>query len=376
MISRLRKIGQYRIITVILHIVAWTVIFFIPPVFVFSGTGQQALYYQLRTINGPLTLALIFYANYLYLCPRLLEKKNLSPQRFVILNLLIYLLGVGMMDVMHQVVDSCFRPDIPPPCVKPGLTPWQMVILKTRDVMLYFFITVLAVLVHTSIKWQEAELAREKAERENADANLRILRLQVSPHFLLNTLNNIYALIDINTEKAKETVQNLSRLLSHILYSEDKLFTSLHTEVDFIKNYIELMKIRYSDKLEMSVNLDSPVDHKIQFVNLVAITLIENAFKHGVVPNCKCRVDVSLTVDPETGVITFRTLNTNHPKSPSDLSGHGLGLKQVQARLELAYPGCYTWEKGLDENGYYVSTITIKPTKDIKSYDNHVRNYR
>lgn len=365
MIYGLEKIRQYRIITVILHILAWTVIFFIPPVCLSNATGLQALYYQIRALGGPFTLALIFYANYLYLCPRLLGKENLSMQRFIILNLLIYMVGLGLMDVIRMVVDVYLRPDqlyegsnMCRP--QPHPTSLQIVIMKARDMMLYFFVTVLALLVHASIKWREAELAREKAERENADANLRILRLQVSPHFLLNTLNNIYALIDINTEKAKDTVQNLSRLLSHILYSDDKLLIRLHTEVDFIKSYIELMKIRYSDNLELHVNLDCPDNSNMQFVNLVAISLIENAFKHGVVPNCKCRVDVSLVADTENGTITFRTLNTNHPKSPSDLSGHGLGLKQVQERLELACPGCYTWTKGIDENGYYVSTITIK----------------
>ncbi|MGM9675082.1 MAG: sensor histidine kinase [Bacteroidaceae bacterium] len=367
MISRLRKIGQNSIITVFLHLIAWTVIFFIPPVFVFWSTGEQAVVYQLRMLNGPLTLALIFYINYLVLCPRLIDKR-LSMRNFIILNLMLYLLGLGMMHLWRNILDACFPiisedPHLPDGKHIHDATLWQKILLNLRDCILYFFITILAFLLLTSIKWQEAELAREKAERENANAHLRILKLQVSPHFLLNTLNNIYALIDINTEKAKDTVLNLSRMLGHMLYNEDDLYSSLHTEIELLKNYIALMRIRYDDTLEINTDIDEVVGDKIRCVNLVALTLLENAFKHGVVPNCKCRIDISIHADMDTGGTTLSIRNTNHPKSPSDLSGHGLGLKQVKERLELAYPDQYTWERGIGKDGLYFSTITITPKK-------------
>ena len=364
----LNILGRNGIFTVVFHLVVWTVIFFIPPVFIFWGTGEHALLYQLRMLNGPLTLALVFYVNYLVLCPRLLDNR-MSMKKFLLLNLLLYIMGLGLMHLWRCIIDNCFMfftgDSLPTQCKNIHcLTLWKNILFNLRDCMLYFFISVLAFLLHTSIKWQEAELAREKAERDNANAHLRILKLQVSPHFLLNTLNNIYALIDINTEKAKETVQNLSRLLGHMLYNEDDLFTSMRTEIELLRNYIALMRIRYDENLEIYTDVDDVMDDR-KCVNLVALTLLENAFKHGVVPNCKCRICITLHIDMATNTIIFSISNTNHPKSRSDLSGHGLGLKQVKERLELAYPNQYHWEKSVGKDGLYHSTITITPKKQV-----------
>ena len=355
-------LGRNRIFTVVFHLVVWTVIFFIPPVFIFWGTGEHALLYQLRMLNGPLTLALVFYVNYLVLCPRLLDNR-MSMKKFLLLNLLLYIMGLGLMHLWRCIIDNCFMfftgDSLPTQCKNIHcLTLWKKVLFNLRDCMLYFFISVLAFLLHTSIKWQEAELAREKAERDNANAHLRILKLQVSPHFLLNTLNNIYALTAINTQKAQEAIQDLSKMLRHILYDYQRSEIELRDEVEFLKNYIRLMKLRQGPSVE--VNTSFHITNEQQKVApMIFISLVENAFKHGVKPAVPCTINI--TIQANDRQIVCDIVNSNHPKTSTDRSGHGVGLELVRRRLELAYKGRYEWTHGVNDNQkMYHSTITIK----------------
>ena len=145
-------LGRNRIFTVVFHLVVWTVIFFIPPVFIFWGTGEHALLYQLRMLNGPLTLALVFYVNYLVLCPRLLDNR-MSMKKFLLLNLLLYIMGLGLMHLWRCIIDNCFMfftgDSLPTQCKNIHcLTLWKKVLFNLRDCMLYFFISVLAAYKH------------------------------------------------------------------------------------------------------------------------------------------------------------------------------------------------------------------------------------
>ena len=146
-------------------------------------------------------------------------------------------------------------------------------------------------------------------------------------------------------------------MLRHLLYDNQENEVSLNDEMQFIENYINLMKIRLSQNVEVifqrQVSLPS-----IKVAPLIFISLIENAFKHGVSPVEHSFVHISITATERD--ITCKIENSNHPKSNSDRSGHGIGLSQVKRRLELAYPNRYTWEKGTNEEGnIYTSTIHI-----------------
>lgn len=176
------------------------------------------------------------------------------------------------------------------------------------------------------------------------EAELKNLKNQLNPHFLLNTLNNIYALIAFNCDKAQEAVQELSKLLRHVLYDNQQTFVPLEKELDFIRNYVALMRIRLPQQVEISLHLETDPGSSLLIAPLLFISLIENAFKHGISPTAHSFISIAITGNTD-GTVRCEIQNSNYPKTGQDKSGSGIGLEQVSKRLELIYPKHYEWEK-------------------------------
>lgn len=223
---------------------------------------------------------------------------------------------------------------------------------------MYIFMAGLGTVIRLSMQWQKAETARQEAEQSRMEAELNNLRNQLNPHFLLNTLNNIYALIAFDTDKAQQAVQDLSKLLRHVLYENRGTFVPLCKEIDFIHNYIELMRIRLVKGVSLVINIEVAKDSQTPIAPLIFISLIENAFKHGISPTEPSFI--SITISEREGQVVCEIANSNHPKNRSDKSGSGIGLEQVKKRLELLYPGRYEWRKGVNADGsVYTSLLAI-----------------
>ena len=208
-------------------------------------------------------------------------------------------------------------------------------------------------------RWVTADQQLKEAEAERAQAELSNLRNQMSPHFLLNTLNNIYALTAIDTEKAQEAILQLSKMLRHMLYDYQQPTVPLKDEVDFIRNYVSLMKIRLPQSVDVvfSVNCSSC---DLTVAPLLFISLVENAFKHGVSPTEPSFVHIKIEIDKVSRRVDLDIRNSNFPKTALDRSGHGIGLQQMQRRLELLYQDRYVWEHGVTDNGNtYYSHIVL-----------------
>ncbi len=173
-------------------------------------------------------------------------------------------------------------------------------------------------------------------ERRNLQQQLDYLKYQISPHFFMNTLNNIHALVDIDAEEAKHTIEVLSKLMRYMLYESSSDRAPLQKEINFLACYIELMRIRYTDKLQL--NVDFPTDVPNRFVPpLIFATFVENAFKHGVSYERPSFINVSIKVD-EKGV-TFECRNS---RNPDDTKTGGVGLKNTRQRLDLIYSTKYS----------------------------------
>jgi sensor histidine kinase YesM len=198
----------------------------------------------------------------------------------------------------------------------------------------------------------------KELEAMRAQAELRNLRNQINPHFLLNTLNNIYALTAFDTAKAQEAIQELSKMMRHILYEYQKPLIPLKEEIDFLENYVKLMRIRLPQSVEVTFNATHPKG-TVEVAPMILISLVENAFKHGTSPTEPSFVHINITAEESKLICDIQ--NSNNPKTASDHSGHGIGLQQVKRRLELAYPNRYTWQQGTKDNDKtYYSTITIQ----------------
>ncbi len=134
-----------------------------------------------------------------------------------------------------------------------------------------------------------------KPNGKKTEAELKNLKNQLNPHFLLNTLNNIYALIAFNCDKAQEAVQELSKLLRHVLYDNQQTFVPLEKELDFIRNYVALMRIRLPQQVEISLHLETDPGSSLLIAPLLFISLIENAFKHGISPTAHSFISIAIT---------------------------------------------------------------------------------
>ncbi len=190
------------------------------------------------------------------------------------------------------------------------------------------------------------QLREEQAKR--TEAELAWLKNQINPHFLFNTLNNISSLTQIDPDKAQDAIAQLSDLLRYAMYETNKEQVPVGGEVEFMRNYIELMRLRCNNKTEVNY-WEHIEDANRQVAPLLFISIIENAFKHGTSTNRPSFIDISVGQDGDA--LVFDCTNTNFPKTDADRSGSGIGLENTRRRLDLLYPGRYTWEYGPSEDG-------------------------
>ena len=197
-------------------------------------------------------------------------------------------------------------------------------------------VAVLLVGVNTGIKilfYSENErLKLQRLEKENLQHQLESLRYQINPHFFMNTLNNIHALVDIDPEKAKESIVELSKLMRHVLYDSDKATIPLAQELDFVENYVALMRIRFDDRVDIKYTRPASAEGA-EVPPLAFASFVENAFKHGISYERASFVHISVDVDADK--IIFRCVNSNNPQRSS--SGSGLGIANSRQRFELLY---------------------------------------
>ena len=190
-------------------------------------------------------------------------------------------------------------------------------------------------------------------EKENLEQQLEYLKYQINPHFFMNTLNNIHALVDIDPEKAKDTILELSKMMRFVLYEGDKRGVPLNREFDFIRNYITLMRLRYTDKVKITVELPTETPDKL-VPPLMLITFIENAFKHGISYQHESFIDVKVGIEHER--LRFQCRNSKADK-PNQEKG-GVGLANVKQRLHLLYDNNFTLHIQ-DEPDIYNVELTI-----------------
>ena len=233
------------------------------------------------------------------------------------------------------------------------------VLASLRDSVNFLFAIFVAYAIRSRQHIVSLKQKRQEAETAQRDAELRSLRNQISPHFLLNTLNNIYALTNIDTERAQNAIMQLSKMLRHMLYDNQAEMVTLQSEVDFIRAYVDLMRLRLAHNVKVETLFKVNADKNTIVAPLLFISLVENAFKHGVSATENCIIKIQL-VENEDGSIICDITNSNNPKTSHDCSGHGVGLQLVQKRLDIMYPDRYSWIKGVEADGMYHSVIHLK----------------
>lgn len=303
----------------------------------------------------PIVLMVVYYLNYLWLTPHYFMR---GKRRFwglvnitlvISLSIIVHLWFQWFSTRMELSVNE-----------EKGL---GMQLLHVLYYMFCLGVTItIAMSIRMSMQWARLEKEREEALKALKEAELENLRFQINPHFMLNTLNNIYALTAFDQQKAQTAIMELSKMMRHILYDNKEPYISLHKDLEFIDNYINLMKLRLSSDVEIVKNIDVPANSQAMVAPLIFISLIENAFKHGISPTNKSFIHINISATDQQIICEIK--NSHYPKADNDQSGHGIGLQQVQRRLELNYPGKYKWEKEIDDKtNIYKSKITLYDTQ-------------
>jgi sensor histidine kinase YesM len=329
------------------HLALWAFLF-LSPLTYWRGTGFHFMHY-LMTCMTPLFQMIVFYLNYVVLAPKLFVR---GKHRYDLLINILLLTTLGTILHFWMVyVNSIYVPNSNINDDAIGTISY----IARNSLNLAIFAggaTALAL----ARRWVTTDQKLKEVEAERATAELRNLRSQINPHFLLNTLNNIYALTAFDTPKAQQAIQELSKMLRHILYDYQQPKVALSDEVEFLQNYVNLMRIRLSDSVDVKFQtfIANP---QLEVAPMVFISLVENAFKHGVSPSEPSFIHIQ--IESADNQIVCDIQNSNHPKTANDHSGHGIGLVQVQRRLELTYPDHYQWEHGPTDDGIYRSRIVI-----------------
>ncbi|PKQ60226.1 hypothetical protein BZG02_20175 [Labilibaculum filiforme] len=233
-----------------------------------------------------------------------------------------------------------------------SLNPWKIVMMNTFKTNIFVLSSSLFHFVKEWIALKDENLRYTENSQEQLAAELSILKAQVNPHFLFNTLNNIYSMSLYDSEKTPETILKLSQLLSYMLYECKDEEVRLEKEIHFIKNYIELEAIRVEDVAKITLNIEGEdLGHKIP--PLLFIPLIENAFKHGISSERETsEINIRLLISEKTIELDISNPLDTKTEKLSQNNFNGLGIENVKKRLELLFPNRHLFKISQSENQY------------------------
>lgn len=204
-------------------------------------------------------------------------------------------------------------------------------------------------------KWLSEEKLRKDGEKEQLKTNLALLKHQVSPHFFMNTLNNIHTLIELDSEKAQDAVERLSTLMRYLLYDSAQSTIELKKEIEFIYSFISLMQLRHSDEVDVAVLIPDQIPD-IKIPPMLFISLLENAFKHGVNYPMKSYIYFEIQIHEKT--LNCIIKNSKHKPVANQYDEYsGIGLENIKKSLNLLYKHDYKLDISEKENEFEINLI-------------------
>jgi len=327
--------------------------------------GRMPFHYSWVTVGALMGL---FYGNILWLFRGVLRFRNRLLAVSVVAGWLFVMFALNYELVLRMISrgrNPADRSDAggaalhgPPPPSRPTLfsvDDWKHMQL----VMCALFLAILSIAVaYFFIKeWIRNELQRSQAEAQKLSAEVKFLRSQINPHFLFNTLNNLYSIAQRGgDEKLADGISRLSGMMRYMTYEINTDTVPLLREIGYLEDCIAINKLRYADS-EVSVNFSYPAPQaiaRVQVAPMLFISFLENAFKHGVSIGHHSCITMAISIDPKKLVFTCE--NPDHSAVRRLKAGEGgVGLENVRRRLELVYPGRYNLQAGPEEGKYKVN---------------------
>lgn len=337
----------------------WACLFILPSaVWYFIASDIQSFGATFYLTTQLLLPAFLLYTiNYCVLVPLLLFSSK--RKYFYIINSALFLFLISIPYIKNGLV-----PDIPQE-VRDAFPNAKFLWIAIGGVLLkaIFFAVIVALPVGLKyvMRWNEEKHKMEEERRRNAEAELTWLKNQLNPHFLFNTLNNISSLTQIDAGKAQESIGQFSELLRYALYESNVEKARLTDETEFMKNYIDLMSLRCNEKTSIETRFDS-FDDSLTISPLLFISLIENAFKHGISSHKESFVKIDMGLDGED--LVFSCENSIHERTSENRSGSGIGLENMTRRLDLLYPDAYSYRQHI-EGDTYIAIVRIHKINTI-----------
>ena len=331
----------------LLYLMVWMVIILVP---VLNSKMLEEVHVSLENILiAWLKIApylLIFIIHNSLIAPRLLLRKHRYVW-YLVVNLLTITAVFSLVAIYEK-----YAPYDTEPYILNGKASFTDLAIYW-NILLGFFMTGLNMGIKLLYRSLRDEQQMEELKRQNLQAEMDYLRYQINPHFFMNTLNNIHALIDIDTEYAKSAVIELSKMMRYVLYESGSETISLKKDIQFIENYIELMRIRYDSSIDICLDYPATIPNKVAIPALLLIVFVENAFKHGESYNHASFIHIRIGYrdDAVTAVIS----NSRHEKSRPGTTG--IGLENVKKRLALIYQDNYTLS--IDDSDPAVYTVKL-----------------
>ncbi|WP_435356006.1 sensor histidine kinase [Emticicia sp. SJ17W-69] len=310
----------------------------------FSRHGEETDYGRafLDASTQILFTASVSYLNYFYWLPRFLLHKNIGRY------LLEFFIPFAIIIALHIYFKRYIYIDLKE--AKGFLYSTKFIVQHS---MITLFIAIFVGMLRFAQDWFELEAKKREIENERLTAELRFLKAQINPHFLFNTLNNLYYLAMINSPNTTEVIEKLSQMMRYMLYDSNHPKVSLSKEIEYMKNYISLEKLRLDNQVPINFEIKGN-PNEVQIVPLIFITFLENAFKHGV-SNNSINAYVNILIDIEGKACTYSVENSKLPQNMENTNEKsGIGLQNVNRRLDLSYPNNYELIVNEDEKDYKI----------------------
>ena len=327
--------------TIIAHVVMWA--FFLAITAIQSNFRFNTIPNEFYFLN--FIFIAVFYLNYTFLIPNFLLNKKI---------ILYVVISLGLIIFFIFIIKTFLKPTITPHFLK------EMIDINSRQfrerninfnppiLLLLFF--ALSTCVKLVSEWYRSEKERTIAASQKINSELSFLKAQLNPHFLFNTLNSIYSLANKKSDDTTVAIVTLSELMRYMIYEANEEYISLEKEVEYIKNYISLQLLRLKDSSGVKINVHGDLNYKIE--PLLLISFIENAFKYGT--DFKGKTDIQIKISTNNNELHLQVYNVSSLQNAIKRDS-GIGLENIQNRLNLLYPNSHNLEITSDKKSFEVN---------------------
>lgn len=317
---------------IIVHSIFWLILFAFLVINIGFSSGKRSLhelvvefgYYSVFNVS-------IFYINYTLLIPPLI--KNKKKYGLYIGSIALLILAMSIIKTTVATLNSEIILNYTQTGKKESISLMQY-ILATIFTSGFFIVS--SCLIKFAIDWFANDRIQRNLEGEKKEMELQFLKSQLNPHFLFNSLNNIYSLAYQKSDKTADAILKLSEIMRYMIYESNDNTVSLSKEVEYLKSYVELQKLRFKDSAYVNFNIEGDINDQ-QVVPLMLISFVENAFKHGVANDPNDPIKINLIANQK--ILHFSITNKKNKYNKDEMGG--IGLSNVERRLQLIYPDRY-----------------------------------